>query len=110
MGRNHPRKWLSFRSAATGPSTGDFVTQLLQRFRHPEHGYRSCLGLLSLARRYGPGRLEAACAIALGLGAGYYRQVRDILSNGADLLEPAKEQTPWVAPEHGNLSGASYFH
>ena len=29
---------------------------------HPEHGYRSCLGLLSLSRRYGKVRLEAACA------------------------------------------------
>jgi transposase len=93
-----------------GPSTGAFVTQLLKRFRHPEHGYRSCLGLLSLAKRYGPARLEAACALALGLGAGYYRQVRDILNNGADLVEPAKEQAPWVAPEHDNLRGASYFH
>ena len=45
-----------------GPSTQAFVTQLLQRFRHPEHGYRSCLGLLGLAKRYGPARLEAACA------------------------------------------------
>ena len=93
-----------------GASTGVFVAQLLQRLRHPEHGYRSCLGLLSLSKRYGPARLEAACALALGLGAGYYRQVRDILNNGADLLEPAKEQTPWVAPEHDNLRGASYFH
>lgn len=93
-----------------GPSTGAFVTQLLQRFRHPEHGYRSCLGLLSLARRYGPARLEAACALALGLGAGYYRQVRDILNNGADLVEPTKAPEQWVAPEHDNLRGASYFH
>jgi transposase len=93
-----------------GPSTGAFVTQLLQRFRHPEHGYRSCLGLLSLAKRYGTARLETACALALGLGAGYYRHVRDILANGADLVEPAKEQTAWVAPEHDNLRGASYFH
>ncbi len=93
-----------------GPSTQAFVTQLLQRFRHPEHGYRSCLGLLSLAKRYGPARLEAACALALGLGAGYYRQVRDILNNGADLVEPAPSEPQWVAPEHDNLRGASYFH
>ena len=93
-----------------GPSTGVFVTQLLQRFRHPEHGYRSCLGLLGLAKRYGPARLEAACALALGLGAGYYRQVRDILNNGADLVEPAKVESAWVAPEHDNLRGASCFH
>lgn len=93
-----------------GPSTQAFVTQLLQRFRHPEHGYRSCLGLLGLAKRYGPARLEAACAIAHELGAGYYRHVRDILANGRDLVAPAPSEPQWVAPEHDNLRGAAYFH
>jgi transposase len=93
-----------------GPSTGAFVTQLLQRFRHPEHGYRSCLGLLGLAKRYGPARLEAACAIAFELGAIYYRHVRDILANGRDLVAPAPPEPQWVAPEHDNLRGAAYFH
>ena len=92
-----------------GPSTQAFVTQLLQRFRHPEHGYRSCLGLLGLAKRYGPARLEAACAIALGIGAAYYRHVRDMLANGRDLVAPAPA-AQWIAPEHDNLRGAAYFH
>jgi transposase len=35
--------------AGIGPNTGQFVAQLLQRFKHPEHGYRSCLGLLGAA-------------------------------------------------------------
>ena len=51
-----------------GANTGRFVTQLMQRFRHPEHGYRSCLGLLGLAKRYGPLRVEAVCTLALELG------------------------------------------
>jgi transposase len=93
-----------------GVATGRFVTQLLQRFRHPEHGYRSCLGLLSLAKRYGPQRVEAACALALELGAGQYRHVRDILTNGRDLIERPAPATEWVSPEHDNLRGASYFH
>ena len=63
-----------------------------------------------LAKRYGPSRLKAACALALGLGAGYYRQVRDILANGADLVEPAPAEREWVAPEHDSLRGAIYFH
>lgn len=92
-----------------GPSTQAFVTQLLQRFRHPEHGYRSCLGLLGLAKRYGPARLEAACAIALGIGAAYYRHVRDMLANGRDLVAPAPA-AQWIAPEHDNLRGAAYYH
>ena len=93
-----------------GPSAGLFVTQLLQRFRHPEHGYRSCLGLFSLAKRYGPARLEAACALALELGAGQYRHVRDILSNGRDLVKRAPVEPEWVAPLHDNVRGAAHYH
>lgn len=96
--------------ADIGEHTGRFVTQLLQRFRHPEHGYRSCLGLLSLAKRYGPVRVEAACRLALELGAGHYRHVRDILANGRDLIERIDSTPEWVSPEHDNLRGASYFH
>ena len=93
-----------------GANTGRFVTQLLQRFRHPEHGYRSCLGLLGLAKRYGPQRVEAACTLALELGAGQYRHVRDILANGRDLVKRAEPEPEWVAPEHDNLRGAAYYH
>ncbi len=93
-----------------GSNTGAFVTQLLHRFRHPEHGYRSCLGLLSLAKRYGPARLEAACALALELGAGQYRNVRDILNNGGDLIQRPAVEPEWVAPVHDNLRGAAHYH
>lgn len=93
----------------TGPKTGEFVAALLERWRHPEHGYRSCLGLLSLGKRYGAQRLEAACAIALGLGAIQYRHVRDILATGRDRA-PQAEPTQWVSPAHDNLRGAAYYH
>jgi transposase len=96
--------------ADIGVNTGLFVTQLLQRFRHPEHGYRSCLGLLSLAKRYGPARVEAACTLALEIGAGHYRHVRDILANGRDLIERADAPPEWIAPDHDNVRGAAYFH
>lgn len=82
---------------------------LLERHRHPEHGYRGCLGLLSLAKRYGPERLEAACATAIELDAVYYRHVRDILARGSDRVETSG--TPqWVSPAHDNLRGPGYYH
>ena len=96
--------------SSIGVNTGRFVTQLLRRFRHPEHGYRSCLGLLSLAKRYGPQRVEAACTLALELGAGHYRHVRDILTNGRDLIARAAPEPEWVAPAHDNVRGASHYH
>ncbi len=96
--------------AEIGPNTGQFVAQLLQRFKHPEHGYRSCLGLLSQAKRYGAARLEAACTLALELGAGHYRHVRDILANGRDLVARAQPAPEWVAPLHDNLRGPAHYH
>jgi hypothetical protein len=71
-----------------GPATGAFVAAMLGRHRNPEHGYRGCLGLLGLARRYGRERLEAACALAMELNAIYYRHVRELLANGRDRVEP----------------------
>ena len=93
-----------------GPNTGGFVTQLLHSFRHPEHGYRSCLGLLSLAKRYGSQRVESACTLALEIGAMRYRHVRDILANGRDLLPRPSVNTDWVSPEHDNVRGAANYH
>jgi len=52
------------------------VRRLLERYQHPEHGYRACLGLLGLAKRYGAARLEAACQLALSRGFYQYRHVR----------------------------------
>ena len=92
-----------------GPNTGVFVTQLLQLFRHPEHGYRSCLGLFSLAKRYGPQRLEAACILALEIGARHYRHVRDILANGRDLIARTAPDSEWVSPAHDNVRGPRYY-
>ena len=44
-----------------GVATAAVVTRLLEARKHPEHGYRACLGLLGLAKRFTKERLEAAC-------------------------------------------------
>lgn len=59
-----PERFLNW-AASVGPSTRDLVGYLLEHKPHPEMGYRSCLGLLGLAKRFGGDRLEAACARAL---------------------------------------------
>jgi transposase len=91
-----------------GMSTGELITRQLHLYKHPEHAYRSCLGLLSLAKRYGARRLEAACERALALGTFKYRHVRDLLANNRDQL-PQPDQSDWVSPEHANLRGPGYY-
>jgi transposase len=92
-----------------GMATGEVVTRLLQMYKHPEHGYRSCLGMLILSRRYGEARLEAACERALALGAFRYRHVRDLLANNRDLLPAQTGAAEWTSPAHANVRGPGYY-
>ena len=90
-----------------GLATGELIARLLARHKHPEHGYRACLGLLGLAKRYGAARLEAACQLALSLGTCQYRHVRDILLNKRDRVDAANAQ--WTSPDHANVRGPGYY-
>ena len=74
-------------------------------------GYRSCLGLLSLARHYGHPRLEAACTRALAIGSRTRKSVLSILQGGLDQqpLPTVVAQTDWVSPDHDNLRGPAYY-
>ena len=91
-----------------GVATGGLIQKLLEQFKHPEQGYRSCLGLLGLSKRYGKDRLEAACALALSLGTCRYRHVKDILASGRDRVLPTVTQQ-WVSPAHDHVRGAGYY-
>lgn len=93
-----------------GPATAAVVEQILERKPHPEQGYRACLGLFALQRRYDRARLEAACARALHTGAISYKSVRSILAAGLDQVpleaEPPQLQLP-VA--HAHVRGGAYY-
>lgn len=91
-----------------GPATAVVVTRLMEEKKHPEHGYRACLGLLSLAKRYGKPRLEAGCTLALQIDACQYRHVRDILANNRDKNMPATA-AEWISPDHAHVRGSSYY-
>ena len=76
---------------------------------HPEQGYRSCLGILRLAKEYSDARLEAACGISLSVRARSYRHVASVLKNGLDRVDPdAPETTTPVV--HENIRGGGYYN
>ena len=78
----------------TGPSTAELVKEIMERRPHPEQGFRSCLGIMRLGRRYGEERLEAACTRALVLKAYSYKSVESILKNKLDGKELPDEDKP----------------
>lgn len=96
-------------AATVSASMAALVEKLLESRPHPEHAYRACLGLMSLARRYGNDRAAAAAERALASGAISYSSVKSILAEGLDRvpLQPPGPTPP--PPEHDNLRGPAYY-
>lgn len=96
-----------------GSATLDVVQRQLKDRPHPEHGYRACLGLLHLSRRYSRDRLEQACARPLSINSASYQSITSILKQGLDQLPlPLTEEEPELAdlPVHTNVRGPRYYH
>lgn len=92
-----------------GPHTAQLVGRILDSKPHPEMGYRACLGLIRLARKHSPERMEAAAERALATGAVGYRHVKSILQSRLDAQPLAAPPPPRTTPNHENLRGPEYF-
>lgn len=98
------REW----AERSGEATRSFIEALLKRRKHPEQAYRSCLGVLSLGRKYGNDRLNLACVRAVAFGAYSYRAVKNILAQGLERIEE-EACIPAGLPEHENVRGTEYY-
>jgi len=99
-------------AATVGTETRALVEEILADRPHPEQGYRSCLGVLRLTKRYGSERVEAACARARAAKARSYRHIDTILRRGLDRVKESSaaadvRRAPRAA--HENVRGASYY-
>ena len=77
--------WCLRRARELGPAVSAVVEALLGV--QALHRLRSAQGVIALAERYGPERLDAACAGALFAGDPSYRTIRGILQSDRDSLE-----------------------
>jgi transposase len=93
----------------TGPYTGQLVEAILAAKRHPEMGYRSCLGILRLAKTYPAERMEAAARRALRARAYNFQSMDSILKNQLDRLPLPGDPPAQPTVEHDNIRGADYF-
>jgi transposase len=105
-----PSRFLSW-AQSIGPATHTVVEFQLTDRPHPEHGYRACLGILNLARRYSKSRLEDACIHAVKNRSMYYDSLTSILKKGLDQQTlPGMEITNEdPLPAHDNVRGADYY-
>lgn len=105
-----PERFLSW-AQKIGPATHQVIQVRLAAKVHPEQAYRSCLGILGLAKRTSDARLEAACVRANRGGISHYRGIKNILDSRFDQLPlELPEPTTEPQPAHPNVRGQGYFY
>jgi transposase len=87
-----------------------YFQKLFERSLHPEQGYRSCMGMLRLAKKYGTERMVAACLRASEYEMYSYRAIKNILERGLDRTEEQDKSKTGTMPDHDNIRGGTYYH
>lgn len=98
-------KW----AAKIGPYTEMAVRAILGGYKVEQQGYKACMGLLKLADKYSPERLENACKKALEYTPRpSLKNVQAILSSGQDRIseEPERQNS---SSQYGFTRGAEYY-
>jgi len=95
-------------AANIGSHCKEYIMVILDKKQHPEQSYKSCLGILHLAKKVGNERLNNACKRALGYQAYNYNMVNRILKKGWDKLDENLEEQIEI-PDHHNIRGGNYY-
>lgn len=88
--------------------------KIMEKYKHPELGFKSCLGIISLEKKYGKDRLIAACKKAVVLKAFTYSMIKNQLKTGMDKMPLQQTELPLVTSQtwscHDNIRGGSYYN
>lgn len=103
-----PEKFTEW-AAAIHPDVKIFITNILERKKHPEQSYKSCIGVLSFEKKVGKDRLVKACQRALGYGIYNYKIIQNILDNKMDQFSDDEKQEQLAIPVHENIRGEDYY-
>jgi len=92
-----------------GPNCRAAVQAIMASRPIPEHGFRPCLGVIRLGKRYSHERVDCACGRALKLNIVGYRHIENMLKSGRDQLPLHASPAGVVAGTHDNVRGAEYY-
>ena len=89
-----------------GPQTAILVKATLRSRAFPQQAYRSCLGILSLAKKYNHPLFEQACqAVFEAKEFSYQSLAQELIHLQKQVTQPVVE----TLPTHENIRGADYY-
>ena len=108
MSEWNPNRFISW-ARNIGENTEHYIAKVLEKKHHPEQSYKSCTGILSLAKKVGEMRLENACKRASDYGRYNYKSILDILDKGLDQFHEEDFYQDKKLPKHRNIRGGKYY-
>lgn len=99
-------------AATLGEYVQAVVTTTLRLRHHPEQAYKTCLGILSLAKKYDKERLNKACKIAIHFQHYSYKGIKNIIDNKLENQQLDCFETPpnRYRQDHQNIRGIHYYN
>lgn len=92
---------------AIDEAVADYIIMVIEHKQLPEQAYKSCSGILSLARKVGNSRLINACKRASEYSIYNYPIVVQILDKNLDRMEEETKEA--YMPQHDNIRGSNYY-
>ena len=107
----YPKGYYQNKAAAFNPELLTLMNLILAKKIHPELAYKSCDGLLSIARKTDNVVFANACKLALLTGKYNYKYICEVISNGAakNYIEQPNEPVKPI-PKHENIRGKDFFN
>ena len=100
------RKW----AEKIGTNTQTVISAILGGYKVEQQGYKACIGLLKLADKYTPERLENACKKALTFTPRpSLKNIQAILSSGQDKVDENTPAPSESSAKYGFTRGAEYY-
>ncbi len=93
----------------TGQTFHQLIQTIFERAIVPEQAYKSCMGLINLARKYSSKRVNDAAQRALDYDRPSYRTLRNILEKGLDQISEPQPATRPCLLENEHVRGADYY-
>ena len=91
-------------AAKLGPQMAAYMTAVLRSRPYPQQAFRTCLGILDMARKYLPIQLEVACQHLLSAHLLTYKDLK------SELEHLTKDVSVQPLPVHEHVRGDTYYH
>jgi transposase len=105
----NPDKFISW-AATIHKDVKHYITEILDRRRHPEQAYKTCIGILALGKKVGNERLINACRRGILFNDYSYMTIKTIIEKGLDKTLDADELQELPMPLHDNIRGTEYYN